>query len=1162
MNPINPSNQEIKQEIKQEPAIEQPDPKNEIVIETSLSSRTLVELKSMLKSYNLVNNMHLLNKEETIDHIIKIKKYKAGISDNYSIFKFENSQSTITLNQEQYDIVKSDINQHVRIIACAGSGKTTTIICRIKYLIDSGINPERIMLTTFSVDAALSMRNKITDLFGFMPKITIGTLDSIACKYYHMFFKQTHSVGVNEYANYFLKYLQSDDNLLSDVYTHIFFDEFQDVNQIQFDILKCFYKNGSYITVIGDDAQNIYQFRGSDVKFILNLEQYFPDVITYKLVNNYRSTPEIINMANCSIKFNTEQMPKDMIAYNKSINLIPLVKHYNNYHVQNTEIIDQIVKFKIQGVKYEDIAILSRLNNPLKLLEEDIEKYNVNNPNNIIPYVALINDATNDIKPKIKAGHITLTSIHKSKGLEWQIVFIIDCSDDKFPVDTSNYSLQEERRLFYVAVTRAKEYLYLYFCSNPKSKTKAKITRFVQELDNSQNMYNFVNSHSEHFDYHNERISKWDVSVTEIIRLINDKDMVELRNNHILPLCEPVRTQIHGASKHNEFIKSYYLQPEFGEFVDRYVTRTIGKSNPKTGGLVDSPTIIITSPNMFSYPELTIFKKYELNIRMNVSKMTIHTDSTEYIDILNQNDMGLDYMAKIEQGDIYSMISIINKILCSSTKYGINFNLMSSYFAIKNEVPLAIKNKYTESYQKYSCPELESSDILNDIYNVSLCGTIIAGRRRLMYKDVFKAFVNDYDMLFSNINMYVKSLDTLGIVYKCKKFINSGEYDIMGEIDLLDCTNGKIIDFKCSSSDNFKIEWLLQLLAYTAIIKKSSPETVINELVIYNPLMGLIYTLDVRDWNKPDEYLTLLYKIRVRQMMRGTKSLDNVNSLNDANANANANPNSNTMIKNDHETYPFEPIPNRIDKIIKHIGNFKLNLDLKTLFDAEYTYFLDYINSLDNSNQYDQIIKEINMQTNYKYVVLDTETTGLPEKNKFGMMSEYTNTSNYDTARLVQLCWAIYQNGKLLEMHDHLIKPHNFTILNSNIHGITHEMALLKGRSIHEVLHEFVESVKNIDIYCIVGHNIVFDKHILMSEMYRHNYVDYVETMKSQKYICTMRSAIKLKINGNLYPPKLVRLYEYLFGTVFENQHNAKYDVMATARVYDELYRRKLIALA
>ena len=70
-------------------------------------------------------------------------------------------------------------------------------------------------------------------------------------------------------------------------YKYVFFDEFQDVNDIQFRILQYFYINNSKLTVIGDDSQNIYQFRGTNNYYIINFDKIFNDNVTYYLTTNY-----------------------------------------------------------------------------------------------------------------------------------------------------------------------------------------------------------------------------------------------------------------------------------------------------------------------------------------------------------------------------------------------------------------------------------------------------------------------------------------------------------------------------------------------------------------------------------------------------------------------------------------------------------------------------------------------------------------------------------------------------------------------------------------------------------------------------------------------------------------------------------------------------------
>lgn len=135
---------------------------------TSLENKKVDELKQLLKKYDLVSGITQLKRDDLIKTIRAVKKYKDNKQTDYTQFTF--GDKLVKLNDEQYRIVTSDIKKNIRIIAAAGTGKTSTIICRLKYLIDNGVDPERIMITSFNCDAAESIKNKLIELFGFLPK--------------------------------------------------------------------------------------------------------------------------------------------------------------------------------------------------------------------------------------------------------------------------------------------------------------------------------------------------------------------------------------------------------------------------------------------------------------------------------------------------------------------------------------------------------------------------------------------------------------------------------------------------------------------------------------------------------------------------------------------------------------------------------------------------------------------------------------------------------------------------------------------------------------------------------------------------------------------------------------------------------------------------------
>ncbi|CAH6421474.1 UvrD DNA helicase [uncultured virus] len=1097
----------------------------------SLNSKSCEELKSLLKKYDLVAGIVKFKKEDLIKTLHAVHKYKKNKQEDY--FKFVFNNQNIMLDEDQYKVVTFPINQNIRILACAGSGKTTTLICRIKYLVDQGIDPETILITTFNVDSCENIKNKLIELFGFIPKFTIGTIDSISCRFFHRFFKTDYMVGINEYATHFLNFLKSGNGYrILSCFKYLFFDEFQDINDTQFQILKCFHDYGSQITVIGDDSQNIYQFRGSDVKFILNLDLYFNNLKTFTLINNYRSTPEIINFANASIKFNTEQIQKQMNPIKQSINFLPNLIYFENIQKQNKHILELILDFVKKGINLDQIAIISRVNYSLKIIEQYIEKYNSKNNENKINYISLISMDISDIKAKIKKNHLTLTTIHKSKGLEWSILFVIDLDDTKFPSETDKLSIQEERRLFYVAITRAKQYIYLFFCGNSKENNQVpKLTRFIQEI--KLDFYKFINYDKKFYSYDNFRTPKWVTSVTETIKLLNEKDIEYLRSNNIIPKINPVITKIHNNNKINKFIEDYYLQPDFGEFIDRYITRQLGYLNKHSNGLVDIPTLILISSQHFTNHELLILKKYENNFYLNINKINLKKIDRNFDKILEQNLHNLNQIKNIENIDKQIIKNIILKLSMTSKIFNLDINQLLKFLTTKSNIPKKLRDELAISYVKYNDNRYDNDEIKYDVYKISLSNTILNGRGRLMYKNVYNYFIESNEQLLKDLKLYVDFLNPDDSEFRCKKFIKSDQYDLSGEIDLLDLDNGKIIDFKCSSSIQFKIDWLIQLLAYYSIVKIEYPSININIIEIYNPLQGEIYSFDISFWNKEIEYLKYLFKIRVRQLSRNTNQnlpeklyfpLKYENDLNDS------------IIFDDSDDV----------------------FDLKKLMENNFFgYYWDLKKNRNYFKQYDELIDKFIFNNSKYYVIFDTETTGLPLKLNSGNFYEFSDLEKYDSSRLIQICWAIYLNGKLLELKNYYIKPEGFVINNSEIHGITQTFADLNGKNIVFILKKFANMLKKIDY--IIGHNINFDLNIMSSELFRFGLNDIIQILNSKNKICTMEKSICLKIKGYLSPSKLIDLYKFLFNKPFDGQHNAKFDVLATGKIFHELFKRKLI---
>lgn len=421
---------------------------------------------------------------------------------------------------------------------------------------------------------------------------------------------------------------------LSIQFQHILVDEFQDTNKLQSDIIDEMASHYKNLMVVGDDAQSIYSFRGAEFRNILEFKERYPDAQTFKLETNYRSTPQILHLANESISHNIHQFPKELHSI-KSGGPIPAVVPLNNAHQQAEFISQRIIELVDEGYSLNEIAVLYRAHYHSVELQMELTKRNIpfeirsglrffeqahikdvlahlkviHNPADELsfkrmlklnigigaktasniweeaskeanPISVLLSDRIYHLLPRgakeawpefyrrlerlshpdlqespaemirvvaeegylkylqavytnyyDRAGDIeelsnfavqydslnkflsevalqegisgetilsdtisekaavTLTTVHRAKGLEWKAVFIIWAAEGNFPISKSygdEEATEEERRLFYVASTRAKSDLYITY---PILTTRYNVgnvilkpSEFIQEL--------------------------------------------------------------------------------------------------------------------------------------------------------------------------------------------------------------------------------------------------------------------------------------------------------------------------------------------------------------------------------------------------------------------------------------------------------------------------------------------------------------------------------------------------------------------------------------------------------------------------------------------------------------------------------------------------------
>ncbi|MFC3848128.1 ATP-dependent helicase [Helicobacter baculiformis] len=160
---------------------------------------------------------------------------------------------------------------------------------------------------------------------------------------------------------------------ISQRYTFIMVDEYQDTNPLQFKLLQKLCTTHQNLCVVGDDDQSIYGFRGADINNILDFQDQFPQAKVIKLEQNYRSSQDIVQCANTLIKHNTRRHPKTLFSHNPHTNNQRLVfKHFASPHEENTFLTTTILECAKRGVSYGQMAILYRFNMLCKSIEEGL----------------------------------------------------------------------------------------------------------------------------------------------------------------------------------------------------------------------------------------------------------------------------------------------------------------------------------------------------------------------------------------------------------------------------------------------------------------------------------------------------------------------------------------------------------------------------------------------------------------------------------------------------------------------------------------------------------------------------------------------------------------------------------------------------------------------
>ncbi len=201
--------------------------------------------------------------------------------------------------------------------------------------------------------------------------------DSLCVKVYRKYQRMLHDSNVIDFDDLLMmpvKLFMDHDDILDkyqDHFPYILIDEYQDTNPVQYKLCKLLASKMRNIFVVGDMNQSIYAFRQADYKNIINFEHDYPECVTIKLEENYRSTNNILNAANCVIKNNKERKDLNLWSERGDGVKVNYIRSYDERH-EVTVVMNEIDKLIQDGYKYQDIAILYRTNGQSRVFEEGL----------------------------------------------------------------------------------------------------------------------------------------------------------------------------------------------------------------------------------------------------------------------------------------------------------------------------------------------------------------------------------------------------------------------------------------------------------------------------------------------------------------------------------------------------------------------------------------------------------------------------------------------------------------------------------------------------------------------------------------------------------------------------------------------------------------------
>ena len=476
----------------------------------------------MVRDYNQA--LQFVNDYFQMDYKKFLSQYFSGeraaeIERNITPEKYR--QLFDTLSERQLEIIRDDTSKYIVVAAGPGSGKTRVLVHKLaSLLLLEDVKHEQLLMLTFSRAAAIEFKQRLRELIG-------NAANFIEIKTFHSYcFDLLGKIGNIQESENIVKdagvLIRNGDVDLGRITKSVLvIDEAQDMDNHEYRLVEALMERNEDMRIIavGDDDQNIYQFRGSNSKYLKSFITEH-DAKQYSLIDNYRSCQSVVAFANQFVKTISDRMKtEDIIAVSENTGVVKLIKHSSAN--METVLVEDMLSTGATGstciltnTNQEALLILGILkqqNIPAKLIQsiDGFDIYDIAeiryflkklNTENFSPVIS--NDQWNSAEEALlkqysssaclpvimnilhtfsetnekryrtdfemflheskiedfytnESGVITISTIHKSKGREFDNVYML--------LSNAGMGSDEEKRKLYVGMTRAKNLLHIHY---------------------------------------------------------------------------------------------------------------------------------------------------------------------------------------------------------------------------------------------------------------------------------------------------------------------------------------------------------------------------------------------------------------------------------------------------------------------------------------------------------------------------------------------------------------------------------------------------------------------------------------------------------------------------------------------------------------------------